>query len=135
LKAGKGRKPAVVKKPAAGPKAGRPGPDASLIAALVLIIAIIAYAAYYIQSSVVMPSSAYSPPQAGECSGNETGQCLIGQCAGIRTCQNGTWSRCALKMACEPGSSAPCYEGACVNSYKVCNGCGTGYGPCINNSG
>jgi len=98
-----------------------------------LLIAIMAYAIFFYPGKPVQGTT-YSV-QEKECIDGQAGQCMVGQCAGTRECARGAWSRCMLEMACEPGSFATCYEGACSSGYKVCDECGTGYGPCVNNSG
>lgn len=73
----------------------------------------------------------YEPEEEQECGGGDVQECFVGNCSGTSTCVNGEWSVCNLDMVCTPGDRVPCVEGGCVNGYKECDECGTGYGPCI----
>jgi len=68
-----------------------------------------------------------------QCKEGESISCEIDGCNGIRVCENKLWSPCKLDTICEPGSKEFCYENSCVNGYKMCNVCGTGYGDCVLN--
>gem|GEM_PF-1257131 len=66
-----------------------------------------------------------------ECRNGDVRECLIEPCNGTQICINGTWSKCDIKIVCNPGTKTPCIENYCPIGYKICNECGTGYGPCI----
>ncbi|MCD6549705.1 hypothetical protein J7K41_03295 [Candidatus Micrarchaeota archaeon] len=52
-------------------------------------------------------------------------------CEGFQTCEDYRWSECRkLPTVCKPGTRKPCAYSPCTVGYKVCNRCGTGYGPC-----
>lgn len=57
--------------------------------------------------------------------------CREGNCSGLSTCIGGSWGKCRWERVCSPGSKATCLENSCVYAIKVCNECGTGYGPCV----
>ncbi|NYZ76783.1 hypothetical protein H0O02_00520 [Candidatus Micrarchaeota archaeon] len=73
------------------------------------------------------------PP--GECAMGQIGSCMKGPCNGTQACVNGTWGRCMVKTVCTPGVREPCIRDYCASAYKICNECGTGYGPCIGMNG
>ncbi len=64
------------------------------------------------------------------CLENATMPCEFKNCQGMRTCENGEWSFCTIKIICKPNSTTECYKNGCVSGYKICNECGTEYGPC-----
>jgi len=78
-------------------------------------------------------SGALQQPEDGAeglCSEGATRSCSVGPCAGISRCSGGEWGGCKWQTICAPGTSSPCINDSCVYGYKVCDGCGTGYGPC-----
>jgi len=68
-----------------------------------------------------------------ECGEGEKIQCIENNCTGERHCEHGAWSACRVEKICEPGSKEFCYSNTCITGYKICDGCGTGYGECISN--
>jgi len=71
-----------------------------------------------------------SPSQAS-CHEGDTKQCTLESCSGFSTCHGGSWGVCRWKVVCAPYSKASCLNNSCVYGYKECDGCGSGYGPCI----
>jgi len=68
-----------------------------------------------------------------ECFGNQTKPCTVGDCAGLRSCQNGIFSsECSLpRKICVPGEKIGCSTDGCKFGYSICNSCGSGFGPCL----
>ena len=103
----------------------------------VIILAVLVGAVYY--SFFIIGKSDPSSPEKNEwgikpqCEEGESIPCEIDGCNGMRICENKLWSSCKLNTICEPGSKEFCYENSCVNGYKICNVCGTGYGDCVLN--
>lgn len=68
-----------------------------------------------------------------ECEPGSTRDCLTeAGCDGKQTCTDYRWSSCRQnKRICRPGYRKPCAYTPCIVGHKVCNECGTGYGPCL----
>ncbi len=68
-----------------------------------------------------------------ECMVGEKRACLTkNNCSGYQICgENLRYSNCyANKKICVPGSKKGCIYNTCVMGIKICNKCGTAYGPC-----
>jgi hypothetical protein len=74
------------------------------------------------------PSGPLAP---AACAEDQSRQCFVGNCSGVSTCINGAWSGCRWERVCTPGSRSTCLKDGCAYAVKECNGCGTGYGPCL----
>jgi len=99
------------------------------IGMLALIIAVVAIL-FYPPAAPASPLST-SPQQPAQCKDGDTKPCSVGECGGVSTCVRGSWRGCRWNETCAPGVRAPCINGACVYAVKVCNECGTAYGPCV----
>ncbi|MEM3399330.1 MAG: hypothetical protein QXP42_00710 [Candidatus Micrarchaeia archaeon] len=67
-----------------------------------------------------------------ECSEGVVAPCIdsLG-CSGTRTCRNGRWTACYVRRICTPGEEVGCMmPDGCSFGKKVCNECGTDFGPC-----
>lgn len=94
----------------------------------------VALAFAVIIAAMLAPEQREEQPVQGECKEGENRSCMKGPCEGTETCSNGTWGRCTVERICTPGARTPCVENYCASAYKICNDCGTGYGPCLKNS-
>ncbi len=76
-------------------------------------------------------------PEGAECEEGQIRDCMKGPCNGMQVCTNGEWGKCTVEVVCTPGARAPCVSNYCSSAYKICNDCGTEYGPCTgtNSSG
>lgn len=70
-----------------------------------------------------------------ECVENQTMECELNGCEGIKICLNGKWSPCRITMECVPGQTIGCHYDQCRYGIRTCDRCGK-WGPCklkINN--
>lgn len=95
-----------------------------------LIFIVFAVLVVYVVISIPQEPEQEAEPEKKECNEGETRNCMRGPCEGIKKCINGTWGSCIIERICEPGEVVPCIINHCASAYKVCNDCGTGYGPC-----
>lgn len=70
------------------------------------------------------------PPPLPLCNDGETKPCSAGDCNGTSTCSGGEWGGCRWVQSCTPGSVQMCFHNTCAYAVRVCNECGTGFGPC-----
>ena len=67
-----------------------------------------------------------------ECSDGQVQECYSDGCQGNETCFGGSWGDCVLpRKVCSPGQKIGCSLDGCHFGYSVCNGCGSGFGPCM----
>jgi hypothetical protein len=97
-----------------------------VLTALILVILIV-----YVAASVPQEQEEEPQEEIKECEDGETRDCMKGPCNGTQSCVAGSWGECIIERVCEPGEVVPCTVDSCAYAYKVCNDCGTGYGPCI----
>jgi len=100
-----------------------------IFASVIMILIVILLAIGVPQQNQQQETSLQS--REGECHDGDIRECLKGPCNGTQICINGTWGKCDIKRICNPGTKVPCTENYCPIGYKICNECGTGYGPCI----
>jgi len=106
--------------------------DVKSIPLLFLVFMLLAIAALvYVLVYGAAERSEEMPEAEKQCDEGKSGPCMKGPCEGTRSCTNGTWGACIVQKTCEPGEVVPCAKNGCASAYKVCNGCGTGYGECI----
>jgi len=71
-----------------------------------------------------------------QCEDGQAEGCEVGKCAGNRTCFGGRWGGCIFpERVCPPGQRIGCSTDGCHFGYTTCNGCGTGFGPCLPENG
>ena len=69
---------------------------------------------------------------APECGDGQVQRCNSGGCSGNETCFGGNWGDCVLpRKVCLPGQKIGCSLDGCHFGYSACNGCGSGFGPCM----
>lgn len=82
-------------------------------------------------SASVSFNSKFQPSQqVQQCENGESKTCMSGTCQGTSECAGGKWTMCYVKKICIPDTNSSCGDSGCADGYKVCNECGTGYGPC-----
>ena len=110
-----------------------PLPPNPLPLAFIAVLALIILAVAIFFYSPPAPASPLpsSSPQPALCKDGDTRPCSVGECGGVSTCAKGRWWGCRWNETCIPGTRAPCIEVACAYAVKVCNDCGTAYGPCM----
>lgn len=102
-----------------------------IIAVFLLLFLLIVLSYGFFFSAMVPNSEPFSLNSAiPECKNGATKSCIKSSCNGTQSCVSGSWEDCIINDVCKPGKRQPC-EGSCSSGYKICNDCGTGFGPCI----
>jgi hypothetical protein len=101
------------------------------VAFLALMLLVLAYGLFSQGGSVSVSPRPAQQNNAAMCRDGQTQYCSLGNCSGLSTCIGGAWSGCRWEQVCTPGSTATCLKSSCPYALKVCNECGTGYGPCL----
>ncbi len=70
--------------------------------------------------------------ELSECLEGEEKECITeNNCDGTQYCNNGKWTNCYKnKVVCIPGKEYTCALTPCLSGKKICNNCGTNWGPC-----
>jgi len=110
--------------------------SSSRMVLLVMVLAFVAVIAFVFITTNVFgnnsnPTSNNIPSSPASCAEGQTKPCSLETCTGYSSCHNGLWGACRWQLVCSPYTKTPCLNNSCVYGYKECDGCGSGYGPCI----